>query len=117
MENESDTLVPVWKIDVNSMITRPRPGEVLNGPYVNIEGWAWSHDEVVTVQCSIHSEKTSWVARVEPKRGCGWQKFRLSIEVVPGEYWIVARATAKNGQRQELKGRRNHVHEVNFTVI
>jgi DMSO/TMAO reductase YedYZ molybdopterin-dependent catalytic subunit len=117
MENESDTLVPVWKIDVNSMITTPTPGEVLNDPRINIEGWAWSHDEVVTVQCSIHSEKTSWAARVEPKQGCGWQKFRLSIEVVPGEYWIVARATAKNGQRQELKGRRNHVHEVYFTVI
>ncbi|KAL3301117.1 sulfite reductase [Colletotrichum asianum] len=40
---------PVWKVEVNSIITKPEPGAIFRGADVQVEGWAWCCEEVVQV--------------------------------------------------------------------
>ncbi|CAO2656394.1 Nn.00g051970.m01.CDS01 [Neocucurbitaria sp. VM-36] len=45
-------MIPVWKVDVNSMIVRPAPDTVMRGFETEVEGWAWSHGGVAQVDIS-----------------------------------------------------------------
>lgn len=108
--------IPVWNVDVNSMIVRPIPHNVLKGSELEIEGWAWSHDEVRRVEVSADSGKTWREACLRSRTGFSWQKFSLTLYLDPGSYVLMARATSSSGKTQVLSGRRNHVHSVPIEV-
>ena len=117
MESSDGQLVPVWRVDVNSMITRPRPNEELSTDSVNIEGWAWSHDGVSSVDISLDDGQTWQAADLDSRIESSWQRFTLALQLSPGHHHVIARATSKDGQRQQMSERRNHVHRVWFTVL
>ncbi|KAK1980442.1 LOW QUALITY PROTEIN: Oxidoreductase, molybdopterin-binding domain-containing protein [Colletotrichum cereale] len=101
---------PVWEVEVNSVITKPRPGSVLTATGVQVEGWAWCHEHVsVSVDAGA-----SWSgAEVKPRTDFEWQRWSVVVDLMPGEHILMASAS---GQKQPLSGRRNHVHSVAVTV-
>ncbi|KIW13294.1 hypothetical protein PV08_08482 [Exophiala spinifera] len=105
---------PVWTVEPNSMIIRPKPEEVLSVRR-NVEVWgrAWGGQEIVKVDLSL-DEGTSWTpATVTPRKQFEWQLWRSELTVdSPGRYRVIARATDKDDVAQPLAGRRNHVHHV-----
>lgn len=110
-------LRPVWQVEPNSMIVRPQPGEKVEGPYVHVEGWAWHHEPIESVQLSV-DEARSWSdAPVEERVDFSWQKFAQTLQLDSGMHSIVARATSQDGAAQPLSGRRNHCHTVSFEVV
>lgn len=111
---------PVWGVQPNSMVTRPVPEEVVRGgggERVVVEGWAWSEDGVVGVEVCVDEGQSRVQAEVEARTGYSWQRFRAKLEVEPGEYVILARATGADGRTQPLGEGRNHVHRVPITVV
>lgn len=108
---------PVWKVDVNSMIVRPKPEAVVIGPEVIVEGWTWHHEPVKLVQVSLDGgtewRDTAVIARID----FSWQKFSAVLRLCPGSYTVIARATSVEGRSQPLSGRRNHCHSVTFQVV
>lgn len=108
---------PVWKVEPNAMIVRPRPDDVIVG-LGYVEGWgrAWGADEIVRVEVSHDGD--SWdEAIVSPRKQFEWQIFSFRVEVHrTGRHHIQARATDKSGARQPLTGRRNHVPTVQIWV-
>ena len=121
-EREGRVMRPVWRVQVNSMIVRPRPGEVLmteegeEETEVQIEGWAWSDEGVKDVEISVDNGKTWEGTELEVRKEYSWQKFKLKVRLKQGEWKMIARAECWSGLKQPLKGRRNHVHSVTFEV-
>jgi DMSO/TMAO reductase YedYZ molybdopterin-dependent catalytic subunit len=112
---------PVWKIQVNSMIVKPQPDEVVkltkgDEVDVEVEGWTWSDAGVQRVEVSIDGGKTWVSAAVEARTGYGWQKFKTKLRLGRGDWVIMARAECKTGMKQPLQGRRNHVHSIKVSV-
>ncbi|KAH3976153.1 hypothetical protein HBI24_127300 [Parastagonospora nodorum] len=107
---------PVWKVEVNSMIVRPRPGEELDGPQVLVCGWAWSDDGVKAVELSADDGTTWYEAVVEKRFEYEWQRFEMLINLFSGRQSIIARATSISGHQQPLTGHRNHMHEIEVEV-
>ncbi|KAF2211122.1 hypothetical protein CERZMDRAFT_91036 [Cercospora zeae-maydis SCOH1-5] len=119
-EDGVERIRPVWEVGVNSLIVRPREGEVLNdaeeGREVEVSGWAWSGPGVKRVEVSV-DDGQSWLdADVVDRAEHEWQRFRKTLVLNAGSYCIVARAVSKNGDVQPLEGRRNHVHRVHIQV-
>ncbi|KAF5635903.1 sulfite oxidase s [Fusarium sp. NRRL 52700] len=86
---------PVWEVEVNSMITKPADLEVICAGLVTVEGWSWSHDGVALVEIS-KDEGKSWVrGKVDGKEDQAWQKFTAAIELEPGVWKLIARATSE----------------------
>jgi DMSO/TMAO reductase YedYZ molybdopterin-dependent catalytic subunit len=113
---EGQRMRPVWHAEVNSIIVRPRPNEVLVSQQVSVYGWAWSDDGVEKVEVSGDDGETWLEAIVESRMEFGWQKFERTLHMQPGRRSIVGRATSWNGEQQPLTGRRNHVHRVQVIV-
>jgi DMSO/TMAO reductase YedYZ molybdopterin-dependent catalytic subunit len=112
---------PVWMVEPNSMIVRPEPGAILQGPEVEISGRAWGCQEIEGVDISVDGGK-SWLPRCDidlrPRKECEWQLFRAKPMLPkPGKYKLVARARDTAGLSQPLAGRRNHVHMVEVEVL
>ncbi|KAF7625464.1 putative sulfite reductase [Aspergillus flavus] len=109
---------PVWGVEPNSIVVRPRPDEFYERPG-NIEVWgrAWGSEEIIRVEVCIGHGKTWTEAYVEPRKRFEWQLFRLTI-LFPdvGTYIISARATDRRGVQQPLTMRRNHVPSVRIHV-
>ncbi|KAF2830921.1 molybdopterin binding oxidoreductase [Ophiobolus disseminans] len=115
-DSERKRMRPVWGVEINSMITRPRHEDVVTGSHVLVQGWAWSDDGVESVHVSCdHGERWS-EARVQERFQYGWQKFEIMLRLENGCHAIAARATSQGGDVQPLKGRRNHVHEIGVEV-
>ncbi|GLA27330.1 hypothetical protein AnigIFM63326_004527 [Aspergillus niger] len=108
---------PVWRVEPNSMIVRPRPDEVVLGPGY-VEGWgrAWGEDEISRVEISL--DGNTWKeANVALRKQFEWQLFTFRVQVDrSGRYHIQARATDISGAQQPLTGRRNHVPTVQIWV-
>ncbi|SMQ55048.1 unnamed protein product [Zymoseptoria tritici ST99CH_3D7] len=117
-DGEEGVKRPVWGVEVNSIVVRPRKGEkveVREG-VVEVEGWAWSESGVVGVEVRVDDE--DWCkAEVEERREFEWQSFRAEVKVEKGVHKVSARARGRNGEVQPLEGRRNHVHAVEFKVV
>jgi DMSO/TMAO reductase YedYZ molybdopterin-dependent catalytic subunit len=107
---------PVWHVEVNSMITRPEPNEVVKCSEIVVEGWAWSDEGVEVVQVSGDGGKNWQKAGVQERFEYGWQRFTTTLTLPLGHQSIVARATSFSGQQQPLSGHRNHVHQIDVTV-
>lgn len=108
---------PVWNVEVNSMITTPKPGDVLRSPNITVQGWAWSDDGVGKVEVSIDNGHVWAAASVADRHEYSWQRFQINLKAAPnGHCRIIARATARSGAQQPLAGRRNHVHHVDVEV-
>ncbi|KAK6380744.1 hypothetical protein LTS17_004944 [Exophiala oligosperma] len=109
---------PVWMVEPNSMIVRPKPEETLSA-HKKIEAWgrAWGGQEIIRVDLSLDDGKSWTPANVTPRKQFEWQLWRGDVSVdVPGRYRLIARATDDNNVAQPLAGRRNHVHHVTVTV-
>ena len=119
---EGKGMRPVWRIQVNSMIVRPRPDEIfvlgngLGEVELEVEGRAWSDTGVEGVEVSLDDGGSWEKAEVEERPDYGWQKFRKKVKVGKGEWKVIARAECKSGMKQPLEGRRNHVHSASFRV-
>ncbi|KIW99604.1 uncharacterized protein Z518_11017 [Rhinocladiella mackenziei CBS 650.93] len=114
------TTRPVWMVEPNSMIVRPRPNEVLPGPVIEIWGRAWGCEEITQVVISVDGGDT-WLpaeaTSVLPRHEFEWQLFRSKVLIQqPGKYRLVAKATDVTGVSQPLIGRRNHVHTVEIEI-
>jgi DMSO/TMAO reductase YedYZ molybdopterin-dependent catalytic subunit len=107
---------PVWEVEPNSMIVRPQPDEKVEGPDIQIEGWAWHHEPVETVQVSVDQGESWQKAHVAERVDFSWQKFSLGLQLEPGQYTIISRAVSGDGTMQPLSGRRNHCHSVSFEM-
>lgn len=107
---------PVWKIEANSIIVRPKPGAALVGSKVAIEGWAWCFEEVINVRISLDGGENWTATEVESRKDFSWQKWKIELDLPCGLYSVMARAESASGQMQPLSGRRNHVHTVRFSV-
>lgn len=108
---------PIWQVEPNSMIVRPKPEEKLHGPTVHISGWTWHRSEIRTLEISADGGETWSPAKVEPRVDFSWQAFAATIDLRPGEHAIRSCATAQDGAAQPLEGRRNHCHAVHITVL
>lgn len=108
---------PVWQVEVNSLISRPEPGSVVEGCSVLVEGWAWHEEPVQLVEISVDGGSQWRKATLKPRVDFSWQSFHTDLEMAPGPYIILARATSSRGDVQPLRGHRNHSHCVNFTVV
>jgi DMSO/TMAO reductase YedYZ molybdopterin-dependent catalytic subunit len=107
-----EAMRPVWGVEVNSMIVKPKPGEVVRSDGVVVEGWAWSEEGVRCVKVSGDGGVSWQEADVEKRMEFEWQKFETRLKLEPGSQCIVARATCLSGREQPIEGRRNHVHQV-----
>lgn len=107
---------PVWKVEVNSIITKPEPGAILREPDVQVEGWAWCFEEVVEVLVSADAGKSWNLASITPRTEFEWQRWEVCLKLQAGEHKVMARARSVSEQ-QPLGGRRNHVHTVAIRVM
>jgi DMSO/TMAO reductase YedYZ molybdopterin-dependent catalytic subunit len=110
-------LRPVWKLQPNSMIVKPRPGERVEGPYVQVEGWAWHHEPIGHVQLSIDGAKSWTHASVGEGVDFSWQKFTHTLQLDTGSYSVVAKAVGRDGTSQPLDASRDQCHTVSFEVV
>jgi hypothetical protein len=99
------------------MIVKPRPGEKVEGPLVNVEGWAWHHEPIRNVQLSIDGAQSWTYASVGEGVDFSWQRFTHILHLESGSYSIVARATSRDGMSQPLDVSRNQCHRVSFEVV
>lgn len=113
---EQKMLRPIWNINTNSMITKPKPDKRVAGPDVEVHGWAWSDDGIGKVEVSCDDGQTWIQANLQPRYEYEWQRFDTTIKHPAGSCTLIARATSINGDQQPLTGRRNHVHRVNITI-
>jgi DMSO/TMAO reductase YedYZ molybdopterin-dependent catalytic subunit len=110
-------LRPVWKLQPNSMIVKPQPGEKIRGPYVHVEGWAWDHEPVEMVQLSVDGAQSWKLASVTEGVDFSWRRFTHTLQLVTGNHSVVAKATSRDGTFQPLDALRNQCHTVSFEVI
>ena len=106
----------MWNVEVNSMITTPKPNACMSDSGMVVEGWTWSDDGVEKVELSCDEGRTWITANVQTRHEYGWQHFNSTIELAPGRYTIISRATSVSGEQQPLTGRRNHVHRISITI-
>ena len=116
MNPQGHKMRPVWQVEINSMIVRPKPDEVCMSSEVQVKGWAWSDNGVREVEVSSNDGKTWQNARVDVSIEYGWQEFEATLQLQRGHHTIIARATSFSGAQQPLAGRRNHVHRVTLEV-
>ncbi|KAM0690415.1 hypothetical protein Q7P36_009182 [Cladosporium allicinum] len=99
--NEKGRTRPVWEVQVNSMVVKPRPGELVkkeDGRGVEVRGWAWGCEDVKWAGVSF-DEGESWVdAVVEEKVEFGWQGFRVELELGVGRHRVIAKARLRDGK-------------------
>ncbi|KAF4181652.1 hypothetical protein CNMCM7927_000531 [Aspergillus lentulus] len=102
---------PVWKVEPNSIIVRPRPGATFaSGHTITVIGRAWACEEIVQVEISTDGGNSLCNAQLTPRREFEWQLFQQRVVLSRGGlYTITARATDKCGQQQPLSNRRNLV--------
>ncbi|KAF2849949.1 molybdopterin binding oxidoreductase [Plenodomus tracheiphilus IPT5] len=113
---QSKTTKPVWQLQVNSMITRPTPGQVFTEKTIAVEGWAWSDHGILSVGVTADGGQSWSDAQVSRRSEYEWQRFETRLELCPGEYTIMARARSKSGEQQPLVDTRNHVHSVTVKI-
>lgn len=80
-------------------------------------GWAWSADEVSTVELSTDAG-ASWTPAVLDKRqGYCWQRFAHDwMSPAPGEYELACRATDRAGISQPAHGARNQIFKIKVRI-
>jgi len=110
-------LRPVRELDVNAVIATPANGARLRPGRHAIEGWAWSHSAVRTVEVSVDGGIT-WMQAHLGSRGHDhqWQAFTCPWDVdAPGHYALTTRATDTESRTQPAAGR-NRMHAVSVVV-
>ena len=98
------------------MIVRPQPEEKVEGPDIQIEGRAWHHEPIASVQLSVDGGESWKEAVVDERVDFSWQRFSLTLHLEPGNHTAIARAVSFDGATQPLSGRRNHCHSLLFEV-
>lgn len=110
-------LRPVWEVEPNSMIVRPKPEEEVAGPKIKVRGWAWHCEPIEMVEVSVDEGLTWQRASVGERVDFSWQRFWVVVSLGVGSHSVMAKATTKDGISQSLGGRRNHCHKVSFVVV
>jgi DMSO/TMAO reductase YedYZ molybdopterin-dependent catalytic subunit len=124
-DDRHDEGSPVSTIEVRSVIVTPREGETVRAGRLTVSGSAWSGTgPVVEVSVSTDQGATWLGADIEPGRhplaASGW---RCEVELAPGPYTVMARATDVTGDTQPIeppwnaRGYANNMaHRVSFEV-
>ncbi len=105
------------ELDVHAVIVTPADGASLSPGQHTIEGWAWSHWPVRTVEVSADGGATWTEAQLAP-RGSDhqWQAFKCVWDAdASGRYELRARATDARARTQPTTGR-NRIHTVSVVV-
>ncbi len=108
---------PVWEVEPNSVIVSPALGAKIEQSKVEVRGWAWGHDFIDAVEGTMDDGRTWLPAKVKAPVHFSWQSFMSTLDLKPGNYRIMARATSSSGIQQPMLGHRNHVHAVRFEVL
>jgi DMSO/TMAO reductase YedYZ molybdopterin-dependent catalytic subunit len=96
--------IPITAVMVNSLITKPLPGDRIPAKRLVIEGFAWSGTAPVdNVEVSTTGGK-SWrpATLSSPSHRFAWRRWYASWTPSPGVYRIVARAHDRSGATQPL---------------
>lgn len=114
------TMRPVWMVEPNSMIVRPKPEEAISVQHVEIWGRAWGCEEIECVDISVDDGHT-WISpadvHLEGRKSYEWQLFRAKVSLDrKGISHLIARARDTSGNQQPMSGRRNHVHRVKVYI-
>jgi DMSO/TMAO reductase YedYZ molybdopterin-dependent catalytic subunit len=117
-------LVPVTVMNVKSLIARPSRGAVLRPGKIEVQGVAWTGlGTVERVEMSLG--EGGWVPTLleEPSQQYAWRLWHASINLLPGNYKLRARATDSSGEVQPVKSPWNKsgylwngIDEVDFEV-
>lgn len=101
---------PVWAVSPNSMIVHPQNGQLVKQEVLDIFGWTWAENPIVSVEVSTDGGENWQEAIVEARKNVEWQKFSFRwLPKSAGEYLIIARAFDSLGNCQPLTSRRNQV--------
>ncbi|GJN75862.1 sulfite reductase protein [Purpureocillium lilacinum] len=107
---------PVWAIAPDSVIISPLPGADCGGSVV-VSGWAWSDEEIATVEVSLDGGRSWQAARLDAREAYSWQAFRLDVTSLPsGCHRALSRATDRAGRVQPITGARNASVPVDIMV-
>ena len=109
---------PVRGIPVESIITAPQPGAVIEqGTEIAIKGWAWAETGVAAVE--IAADDSAWMAaHVEPQTERSWQAFSARwTPSAAGSARLQVRATSLVGDAQPETGARNAIHAVEVKIV
>lgn len=108
---------PVWDVAPESLIVRPTPDSTVSAASVEISGWAWSSEEIASVEVSTDGGVNWNAAQVLPREANSRQRFTFHCSRLGASHLeILSRATDVAGRRQPLDGARNAVHRVNVLV-
>lgn len=114
----SGAAVPVWEVDVNSLLLTPAAGARLPLAALDIVGRAWGHEAVQMVELSVDGGANWFAAELEPRTGSyAWQTFRArSTPKATGCYEIAVRARDVQGHVQPEDLHINQVQRVPIVV-
>lgn len=108
---------PVWEIEPESIIVRPKTESTVSAANIVISGWAWSSAEIALVEVSTDGGKSWGSAHVEPCVGHSWRHFTFPwVPAGAGRFELLSRVTDSSGRRQPLEGARNSVHRVRCII-
>ncbi|MEN9799395.1 MAG: hypothetical protein RL653_3091 [Pseudomonadota bacterium] len=97
-----EQMEPVTVMPVKSVITSPLDGATLASGALEVRGVAFSGTSGIrTVEISVDGGNTWTATDLEGEPGMGrWQLFRKKVDVTPGTWTVLARATDESGARQ-----------------
>lgn len=117
IENGVERATPVWSVAPHSIIVAPAPMQSLALKPQQLWGWAWSADEVSTVEISTDGGATWTPAALDKRQGYCWQRFSHDwTPPAPGEYELACRATDRAGMSQPARGARNEIFKINVRI-
>lgn len=115
---------PVREMPVKSVIATPEDGGTVE-PLSTVAGFAWSgHGGIARVDTSLDQGESWQVADIVQEAGpFSWVRWEQRLELDPGNYEILARATDRRGLQQPWKAFwnqkgyfMNEIQRVAFTV-
>ncbi|HVG51776.1 MAG TPA: molybdopterin-dependent oxidoreductase [Xanthobacteraceae bacterium] len=106
----------VAEIQVNSLLTSLRNGDVISAGTHRLTGWAWGAHEIARVQLRV--DEGPWFdAEVGPKTDAAWQAFESPWTVSrSGRYVISVRATDRIGNTQPEDVHINQIAAIEVNV-
>lgn len=94
---------PVTSVQVKSLITRPRHGEVVSQDQYTVHGVAWSGVGTIKRQELSTDGGRSWqeAELLEPESAYAWRRWKFQwTSLTPGHFILMARATDSTGNTQ-----------------
>ena len=107
----------VGEVRVNSLLTRPRHGDVIAPGTHLIAGWAWGAHEIASVEICVDPDRPWSAAKVGPRIDHAWQPFEATwTPSRTGRHAISVRATDCRGNVQPHDLRINQIMTIELDV-